>query len=130
MRQDQMIEVLEGYKLELEGILSRFTKGRDSIHIGPNDESRFRELALELRDLFDDAFVDGARHSQPLLAYFKESISNYIGSPSYHGVECVKSVVASALARVQRNPLALKTAALEAKAQGTKDSDVILTLAE
>src|SRR5271165_2074110 len=35
-----------------------------------------------------------------------------------------------ALARVQRNPLALKTAALKAKARGEKDRDVVLTLAE
>jgi len=34
------------------------------------------------------------------------------------------------LARVQRNPLALKTAALKAKARGGKDPDIVLTLAE
>lgn len=34
------------------------------------------------------------------------------------------------IARVQRNPLALKKIALEAKARGEKDPDVIVTLAE
>jgi hypothetical protein len=130
MRQDEMIAILQGYKAELEGILLRFKKDRDGIHIQPNDDARFREIVLELRDLFDDAFVDGRRHSQPLLAFFNDSISNYVGSPSYRGVENVKGVVTSALARAQRNPLAFKNAAMKANASGTKDPEFIVTLAE
>ena len=130
MQQDEMIALLERFKSELESILSRFTKTRDSLDIDEKDDARFRELALELRDLFDDTFVDGSRHSQPLIDYFNDSITNYVNSPSYRGVENVKGVVASALARVQRNPLALKTAALKAKARGGKDPDIVLTLAE
>src|SRR5258708_7616843 len=130
MQQDEMIATLERYKVELEGILSRFNKTRDGIYIDQKDDARFRELAFELRDLFDDAFVDGHRHSKPLLACFSDSISNFVGSPSYRSVENVKGVVSSALARVRRNPLALKKAELEAKARDTKDPDVIVTLAE
>jgi REase_DpnII-MboI len=87
-------------------------------------------LVLELRDLFDDGFADGQRHSQPLLAYFNDSVSNYIGSPSYLGVESVKGVAASALARARRNPLILKRAAQEVRAIGEKNPDVVVTLAE
>jgi hypothetical protein len=130
MQEDEMLALLGRYKSELESILSRFSKTRDGIHIHPDDNARFRELALELRDLFDDTFVDSPRYTRPLLTYFNDSISNYLGSPSYRGVESVKGVVASALARVRRNPLALKTAALETQARGSKDPDVILTLAE
>jgi hypothetical protein len=130
MQQDEMIAALQRYKRELEDILSRFKRDRDGIHIQPNDDARFREMALELRDLFDDAFVDGRRHSQPLLVYFNESISNFTNSPSYRGVENVKGVVTSALARVQRNPLVLKNAAMEARANGTKDPEFVVTLAE
>jgi REase_DpnII-MboI len=130
MQQAEMIAILERYKGELDGILSRFHKTREETYIDHNDDARFRELALELRDLFDDAFVDGARHSQPLLAYFNDSVSNYVGSPSYRGVESVRGVVASALTRVQRNPMALKQARLEAQARGKKDPDVVTTLAE
>jgi hypothetical protein len=130
MQQDEMVASLERYKDELDGILLRFSKDRDGIHISQKDDARFRELALELRDLFDDEFVDGHRHSQPLIEYFNDSISNYIGSPSYRGVENVKGVVVSALARVQRNPLVLKKIALRAKASGVKDPDVVVTLAE
>ena len=115
MQQNQIIVTLERYKRELDEILSRFNKDRDGIHIRPNDDARFREIALELRDLFDDTFVDGRRHSEPLTAYFNDSISNYIGSPSYQGVENVRGVVTAALARVQRNSLALKNAAMEAR---------------
>ena len=130
MQQDEMIAILTRYKGELEGILSKFNKTREGIYIDQTDDARFRELALELRDLFDDEFVDGYRYSKPLVNYFDDSISNYIGSPSYHGVENVKGVVASALTRVQRNPLALKEAALEAKSNGAKDPDVVVKLTE
>jgi hypothetical protein len=123
-------ETLTRYKGELEGILSRFKKTSEGIHINKNDDARFRQLALELRDLFDDAFVDGQRHSRPVVNYFNESVANYLESPSYRGVESVKGVVISALARVQRNPLALKTAALQAKSTGAKNPDVVVKLAE
>lgn len=130
MQQDKVAPLLQAYRDELEAILSRFIKTRDGIHIESKDDARFRQIVLELRDLFDDVFVDGKRHSQPLLAYFNESITNWLNSPSYRGVENVYGVVVSALARVQRNPLALKSAALAAKASGAVDPDVITTLAE
>lgn len=130
MKQEEMISILERYKIELERILGRFTKDREGIHIDRNDDSRFRQLALELNDLFDDAFVDGRRHSQILVEFFNDSISNYIGSPSYRGVENVRGLVASVLERVRRNPLSLKSAALAAKASGVKNPEVITTLAD
>jgi hypothetical protein len=110
MRQDEMIEILERYRSELEGILSRFKSTRDGLHIELKDHGRFTELVLELRDLFNDAFVNGHRHSNPLIAAYNDSVSNFYRSPSYRGVEDVKGVVASALVRVQRNPAALKAA--------------------
>ena len=61
MQEDATIGTLEGYRNELEGILSRFTKTREGIDIRPEDDARFREIVLELRDLFDDTFVDGQR---------------------------------------------------------------------
>ncbi len=130
MQADETIAMLERYKCELEGILSRFSKAHDGIHIDEADDARFRQLVLELRDVFDDAFVDGHRHSTTLLNWYDDSISNFVGSPSYRGVESVTGVVISALARVRRNPLALKKAALEATAQGAKDPDAVVTIAE
>jgi len=54
MQQNEMIATLERYKRELKDILLRFKKDRDGIHIDPKDDARFREIALELRDLFDE----------------------------------------------------------------------------
>jgi hypothetical protein len=130
MQPNEIIPILERYKNDLEGILSRFKKTSDGIYIGRKDDARFREIVLELRDLFDDSFVDGRRHSQPLIVYFNESISNYLDTPSYQGVENVMGVVNAALARVQRNHLALKSVALEAKSSGTIDPDIVMKLAE
>jgi hypothetical protein len=110
MRQDEMIEILEGYRSELQGILSRFKRTRDGVYIELEDHGRFTELVLELRDLFNDAFVEGHRHANPLITAYNDSVSNFSGSPSYRGVEDVKGVVASALVRIQRNPAALKAA--------------------
>src|SRR5262249_36333421 len=76
--------------------------------------------------LLDDVFVDGSKHSRLLIAYFRESTRNFFGTPSRHGVEQVKSVVASALTRVERNPQALKTIA----ANTPKDQDAIVRIAE
>jgi len=126
MQQDEMIATLQRYKRELEGVLSRFIEVRNDIYIGEGDDAKFRQMVLELRDLFDDQFVDGRRHSRQLIEYFNESISNFVGSPSRHGVEQVKNVVASALTRVERNPLVLKTTA----AKEPKYQDVIVRIAE
>lgn len=130
MTRDEMIVTLNRYESDLVGILSRFSKTRDGIHINSNDDARFRETVLQLRDLFDDEFVDARLHNNPLLEYFNESISNFTGSPSYRGVENVKGVVSAALVRVKRNPLALKQDALNAKAKGAKDPDLLTKLAE
>lgn len=108
------MEILEGYKRELEGILSRFKKTSNRIYIQDGDDSRYREIVLELRDLFSDEFVDGSNYVQLLVSYFNDSISNWLHSPSYRGVDNVRGIVTAAIARVKRNPLSIKSVALEA----------------
>lgn len=130
MQQNEIILRLESYVGDLGDILSRFHKTRDSIHIDPEDDPRFRQIVLELRDLFDDELVDGRKHSELLVTYFNDSISNWLNSPSYRGVENIKGVVVSALARVHRNPLALKAGALSVKSSKAIDPEVIFRLAE
>jgi hypothetical protein len=97
MDQGGMVAALAGDRVELEGIVSRFARTRDSIHIQSEDDRRFREIALELRDLFDDEFVDGHRHSKPLA--FSDAVSNWTGSASLAGVENVKGVAAAGAKR-------------------------------
>ncbi len=94
-----------------------------------NDDVRFGELVLELRDLFDEEFVDGHKHSKPLVAFYSQAVSNFIGSASYHGVESVRGVVVSAIARVRRNASAIKHTAQISGPCSTKSVDSVETLA-
>src|SRR5688572_7543849 len=97
---NELISVLEKYISELEAILARFTSDRAGIHIKRSDDGRYREIALELCDLFEDEFADGAKYVRQLRSAFNESVSNFLQSPSYKGVENVKGIVAAVAARV------------------------------
>lgn len=124
MPSEKILSILEGYQQELEGILSRFKKTRDGIHIQKEDGSRYREIVLELRDLFLDEFADGSNYTQPLISYFNDSISNWLLSPSYRGVDNVRGVVTAAIARVKRSPLSIKSAALDAPDEAEKNKAI------
>lgn len=65
MTYEEVLAALAGYNRELEGILSRFKKDHNGIHIQDRDDGRFREMALELLHLFEDELVNGGRHSWP-----------------------------------------------------------------
>lgn len=110
MTQDQFVQVMEKYSAELGAILGRYTKTRDAMFMAHGDEGRFREIALELMDLFNDEVVDGLHQARTVSAYFQDSTRNYVGSPSYRGVENVRGVVNAALARVKRSPGCLRSA--------------------
>ena len=77
-REPEIVTILERYKTTIDGILNRFTKTHEGIFINQEDDATLRQLVLELRDLFDDEFVDGRRHSEPLISAFNNSISNYV----------------------------------------------------
>ncbi len=70
MTVETVIAALKSYEAELDGILSRFSKSRDGIHILRSDHSRVSRLVLELRDLFVDEFIDGCVKNQ-----FREAFS-------------------------------------------------------
>jgi len=116
MTQDDLVETLEKYSDELSSILSRFVKTRDNLSIARNDRPRFKEVALELIDLFRDELVDGNHHANVTADYFNDAVKNYYGVPSYRGVENVRGVVNAVLARVKRSSSSLKSAQL---ARGT-----------
>ena len=130
MTRDEIIDALGRYESDITTILARFIKSPGSININPADHHRFKEIVLQLRDLFDDEFVDGQRHTQPLISYFNDSISNFTGSPSYRGVENVKGVVTAALTRARRNPQALKQSAPIATPGHSKNPDDVVRIAE
>jgi len=80
---------------------------------------------MEVRDLFIDDFVDGnRRYAGPVVAAYQDCINNYVSSPSYAGVESIKSVVTAALASASRNPSLLRQLASTVP---TSDSTIQLT---
>lgn len=103
MHADQIIADLKRYEIELSGILSRFTRSHDGIHIGRDDDPIFRQYVRELIDLFDD--VPGqSSYSSQIAGEFNDGVSNFTSSPSYRSVVNILSVVRAALTRFTRNP--------------------------
>jgi predicted nucleotide-binding protein len=100
---DKIIGELKRYESDLAGILSRFTRSRDAIHIGHGDDPLFRQYVRELIDLFNDVLGRNA-YSAQIAGEFNEGVSNFVGSPSYKSVENILSVVRAALTRFARNP--------------------------
>lgn len=97
-----VISEIKRYEVELAGILSRFRKTRDGIHIGQNDDPILRQYVRELMDLFSDALGRNS-YSQQIAAEFNEGVSNFSGSPSYKCVENILSIVRAAMTRLSRN---------------------------
>lgn len=110
MTQEEAIKTLVQYKGELTDILGRFTKDRSGIHIGEHDDARFREVSTELNDFFCDEFVDD-HYGAMVRSQYTAAIANMSGSASYHGVQTMCGLVASAIVRIQRNPGVLSDSA-------------------
>jgi hypothetical protein len=128
---DEVIDALQHYKRELEGILSRFIVGHEgsitAFSITREDIPRLEQLVFELKHLFDDASVDAEeQHSKPLITRFKNN--NLFGKPTRKGVEDIKSIVSAAITRAERNPQALK--ATDVVAKDSKDRDALVRIAE
>lgn len=103
MDAETVIAELKRYESDLSGILSRFTRTRDGIHIGQGDDPLFRQYIRELVDLFNDALGRNS-YSAQIVAEFNDGVSNFIGSPSFKSVENILSVVRASLTRLGRNP--------------------------
>lgn len=91
-------------------MLARFKKTHNALYMAEGDEGRFREIGIELIDLFRDELVDGLHHAKIVADYFNDATHNYIGTPSYRGVENVRGVVNAVLSRVRRSPASLRSA--------------------
>ncbi len=126
MTQDDLIATLEKYSEELSGILARFNKTRDSLSISQNDHSRFKEIGVELIDLFRDELIDGLHHAKITAEYFNDATRNYYGTPSYRGVENVRGVANAVLARVKRSSSSLKSAQISARTPSSPERIEVL----
>ncbi len=104
MATEEILTTLKTYETSLGAILSRFTKTRNAVHIAADDSANFRQIALELRDFFNDELVEGRRYGEMVLNAYANSVSNWLGTPSFHGVETVKDIVTTVLTRVKRSP--------------------------
>ncbi len=98
-----VIAHLEHYESDLSGILARYTRTRDGIHINQNDDPRYRQIVQELVDLFTDS-LGRNRYSQNIANIANEGVSNFTHSPSFKSVEDIISVLRSALTRIKHNP--------------------------
>lgn len=103
MDSDQITAEIKRYETELAGILSRYTRNRDGIHIGRGDDPLLRQYVRELVDLFNDILGQN-NYSSQIAGEFTVGTSNFSGSPSYKSVENVLSVVRAALTRFTRSP--------------------------
>lgn len=103
MNADMIIEELKRYESDLAGILSRFTRSRDGIHIARGADPLFRQYVREIVDLFNDVLGSNS-YSAQIVAEFNDGVSNFVGSPSYKSVENILAVVRASLTRFVRNP--------------------------
>lgn len=122
MTPDRAIQRLRDYEQDLEVIASRFTRSRDSLHIGNGDESRFHQIVIELRDLFDDLLGKNS-YSNMLVNACNEGRSNFLNSASLNSVKQVKSIVSAAATRIEENPALVK------KSEETNPSQQVATQA-
>lgn len=109
MDKEEAIISLKKYEDELGDILRRFKRTSNSTHIDQNDDPRFRQLVIELRDFLDDILGTNS-YSTMIVNYFYDGISNFYGSPSYNSVERIRGVVSSVITRIERNPKILRGA--------------------
>ena len=104
MKMDSLLTELNTYSNELEQILGRFKRTRDAINIADDDETWFRQIAFEVGDLVNDEIVDGHKYYTQIRSDYNESISNWLNTPSFAGVQRVKTVIDSIITRIKRNP--------------------------
>jgi hypothetical protein len=100
---EEAISILKKYENELGNILGRFKRTSDSIHIDQDDDPRFRQLVIELRDFLDDSLGTN-NYSTMIVNHFNEGIANFLGTQSYKSVESIRGVVSAVITRIKCNP--------------------------
>ncbi|OGT93199.1 MAG: hypothetical protein A2057_05820 [Ignavibacteria bacterium GWA2_35_9] len=103
MNNEIFIKTLQDYKSTLEKILSRFEQDYDSISIRSEDDPIYKQIVIELIDLFNDA-IGSNEYSSMIGSHFYEGLANFLQSPSYKSVENIIVVLGAAITRFQRQP--------------------------
>ena len=103
MTPDSILEALNTYATELAGILQRFTRDRNGIHIDRQDNYRLRTIVTEVIDLLRDHMPGSAQHNRMIANSYNEGMSNMYHSASYACVEEIRGVVSAVITRIDRN---------------------------
>lgn len=93
---------LEAIADDMAGILSRFHRDREGVHIDDGDEARFTGLVLEARAILSEALGPANTFGLQLETERLSGTLNYFDSQSYHSVEQAISIVRSAVRTVRR----------------------------
>ena len=104
MNFSEVIAELDQYTEELSGILDRFKKTRNGIHIERKDDYRMREIAIELNDFISDHIPDSNHYATNIVNLYNRGTSNFSNSSSYASVEEIKGCVKALKVRLERNP--------------------------
>jgi len=103
MDKEIFVNTLHDYKSTLEKILSRFTHDYNSISINSEDDPVYRQIVIELINIFNDA-IGNNQYSSMIANHFNEGLSNFFNSPSYKSVENIIGILGAAITRFQRQP--------------------------
>jgi hypothetical protein len=99
----ELTDQLQLYATELGGILERFRRDQSGIHIRSEDDVRFKQLVLELRDLFNDNFP-GQPHASDVIRVYNEGGYSWAGGASLRCVEDTRGIVRAVIQRLKVNP--------------------------
>jgi hypothetical protein len=98
------IKELKKYDSELDGILSRFRKSDKFLWIADKDRPRLDQIVIELRDFYSDIFGSGESYGSMTVNVYNEGITNMYESPTFGSVERIKSILGSAITKLERTP--------------------------
>lgn len=104
MEAKKIITVLQAYEVELDAILSRFTRTRERISIDSQDNFRLRILTTEIIDLLKDHVPGSAQHIRMIANSYNQGYGNFYRSSSYASVQEIRGFVAAVITRIERNP--------------------------
>ncbi|MCZ8227650.1 MAG: hypothetical protein O9249_00855, partial [Burkholderiaceae bacterium] len=103
MTPESILEALNAYATELAGILHRFTRDRNGIHIDSQDNYRLRTIVTEVIDLLRDHVPGSRQHISMIANSYNDGMSNMYRSASYACVEEIRGAVAAVITRIDRN---------------------------
>lgn len=87
---------------EIDGILNRFSRDREGIHINPSDTAKFDEFVLEAAGLCDDAFGPLNKYSRKLESEAVFGRANFFSSQSYNSVQRCSAIIRAAASHAKR----------------------------